>query len=76
MRESSNENTCSQKQDSLLMFAVPLDSEFMPGTCYTLSSLRVQGMVPRDPVSACQMDESVDKLKLLTGRFCNIRVHS
>lgn len=76
MRESSNENTCSQKQDSLLMCAVPLDSEFMPGTCYTLSSLRVQGMVPRDPVSACQMDESMDKLKLLTGRFCNIRVHS
>lgn len=67
MRESSNEKTCSWKQDSLLMFAVPLDSAFVPGTCYTLSSLRVQGTVPRDPVSACQMDEPVDKLKLLTA---------
>lgn len=58
-----------------LIFAVSLASEFMPGTCYTLSSLRVQGTVPRDPVS-CRMDKSVDKLKLLTGRFCNIGVHS
>lgn len=74
--KSSNEETCTQKQDSLFMFTVSLDSEFMPGTCYTLSSLGVQGTVPRDPVSACQMDESVDKVKLLTGRFCNIRVHS
>lgn len=71
-----SEKTCMRKQGSLLIFAVSLDSKFPLESCYALSSLGVQGTAPRDPVSVCRMDESMEEPKLLKGRFCNISVRS